>query len=94
MRDLLLTRQDALAPRQLVEYAGELGLDVEQFTADLKHGKGSARIDADVEGAAASGVRGTPTFFVNGRRHHGAFDLPALLASVDEARRTLGLRTS
>ncbi|GAA4360520.1 Na+/H+ antiporter NhaA [Angustibacter luteus] len=91
MRDLLLTRQDALAPRQLIAYAGELGLDVEQFVADLKHGKGSARIDADVEGAAASGVRGTPTFFVNGRRHHGAFDLPALLGSVDEARRTLGL---
>ncbi|WP_426565538.1 Na+/H+ antiporter NhaA [Angustibacter sp. McL0619] len=91
MRDLLLTRQDALAPRQLVGYARELGLDVEQFTTDLMHGKGSARIDADVEGAAASGVRGTPTFFVNGRRHHGAFDLPALLASVDDARRTLGL---
>jgi Na+/H+ antiporter NhaA len=91
MRDLLLTRQDALAPRQLVEYAGELGLDVEQFSTDLKRGKGVARIDADVEGAAASGVRGTPTFFVNGRRHHGAFDLPALLASVDEARRTLGI---
>ncbi|GAB3589116.1 Na+/H+ antiporter NhaA [Angustibacter peucedani] len=92
MRDLLLEHQDALTPTHLVGYARELGLDVERFVHDLKNGKGSGRIAADVEGAAASGVRGTPTFFVNGRRHHGAFDLPSLLASVDEARSALAGR--
>ena len=91
MHDLLLRHQDALQLRDLVGYAGELGLDVDRFTHELKAHKGAARIEQDVEGAAASGVRGTPTFFVNGRRHQGAYDLPALLAAVDEARRLLAL---
>jgi protein-disulfide isomerase len=89
MRDLLLTRQDALAHEDLVRYAGEIGLDVPRFVEDLDRHVGAARIAADVESAAASGVLGTPTFFVNGRRHHGAFDLQALLTAVKEARARL-----
>jgi Na+/H+ antiporter NhaA len=89
MRDLLLTRQDALGHEDLVRYAGEVGLDVPRFVADLDRHVGAARIAADVESAAASGVLGTPTFFVNGRRHHGAFDLEALLTAVKEARARL-----
>jgi Na+/H+ antiporter NhaA len=89
MRDLLLTRQDALAHEDLVRYAGEVGLDVSRFVDDLDRHVGAARIAADVESAAASGVLGTPTFFVNGRRHHGAFDLQALLTAVKEARARL-----
>jgi Na+/H+ antiporter NhaA len=89
MRDLLLTRQDALSRDDLVRYAGELGLDVPRFVEDLDRHVGAARIAADVESAAASGVLGTPTFFVNGRRHHGAYDLQALLIAVREARARL-----
>ncbi|MDX6452030.1 MAG: hypothetical protein QOH16_2079, partial [Gaiellaceae bacterium] len=89
MRDLLLARQDALAHEDLVRYAGELGLDVPRFVEDLDRHVGAARIAADVESAAASGVLGTPTFFVNGRRHHGAYDLQALLTAVKEARARL-----
>jgi protein-disulfide isomerase len=37
--------------------------------------------------ADASGVAGTPTFFINGRRHHGAYDVAALTSAVDAARR-------
>jgi Na+/H+ antiporter NhaA len=89
MRDLLLTRQDALDHPDLVRYAGELGLDVPRFVDDLDRHVGAARIASDVESAAASGVLGTPTFFVNGRRHHGAYDVDALLSAVREARARL-----
>ena len=53
-------------------YAGELGLDVERFTDDLRGHVSTARVADDVDSADLSGVTGTPTFFVNGRRHHGA----------------------
>jgi Na+/H+ antiporter NhaA len=86
MHDLLLTHQDALEPRHLTGYAKELGLDIERFHDDVHRHVSRSRIAADVESAAASGVVGTPTFFVNGRRHHGAYDIQALLAAVQEAR--------
>jgi protein-disulfide isomerase len=42
-------------------------------------------VDRDVASADASGVAGTPTFFINGRRHRGAYDLPTLTAAVRAA---------
>jgi predicted DsbA family dithiol-disulfide isomerase len=86
MHDLLLTHQDALEPRHLLGYAEQLQLDLPRFTDDLHRHATRTRIAADLESAAASGVVGTPTFFVNGRRHHGAYDVQALLAAVQEAR--------
>jgi protein-disulfide isomerase len=86
MHSVLLTHQDALTPHDLVAYAEQLGLDVERFTADLRGNAGAARIAEDLENAALSGVVGTPTFFVNGRRHHGAYDAAALSAAVRAAR--------
>ncbi|HEX3815169.1 MAG TPA: Na+/H+ antiporter NhaA [Mycobacteriales bacterium] len=86
MHDLLLTRQDALSPKDLVRYAGELDLDVDRFTDYLHRHSGSARIAQDVDSADLSGVSGTPTFFVNGRRHFGAYDIDALTAAVRDAR--------
>jgi Na+/H+ antiporter NhaA len=85
MHDLLLTHQDALKLFDLVRYAGELGLDVEAFTDAVKQRAYSARVQSDVDGADLSGVTGTPTFFINGRRHHGAFDLDTLSAAVKVA---------
>jgi Na+/H+ antiporter NhaA len=85
MHDLLLTHQDALKLFDLVRYAGELGLDVEAFTDAVKQRAYSARVQSDVDSADLSGVTGTPTFFINGRRHHGAFDLDTLSAAVKVA---------
>ncbi|MES9539071.1 Na+/H+ antiporter NhaA [Actinomadura sp. NPDC000600] len=87
MHDLLLDRQDALRPRDLVRYAGEIGLDVERFRADLRRHTGAGRIAEDVDSADLSGVSGTPTFFVNGRRHVGAYDIATLSAAVRSARK-------
>jgi Na+/H+ antiporter NhaA len=86
MHDLLLTHQDALRPRQLVGYADELGLDVERFREELRKREWAGRVGEDVAEADASGVTGTPTFFINGRRHHGAYDLQTLTTAVRTAR--------
>ncbi|WP_395103724.1 Na+/H+ antiporter NhaA [Actinomadura sp. SCN-SB] len=87
MHDLLLKHQDALEARDLVRYAEELGLDVDRFRDDLRRGRGNDRVSEDVDSADLSGVSGTPTFFVNGRRHHGAYDIETLSKAVRIARK-------
>jgi protein-disulfide isomerase len=85
LHDLLLDHQDALEPDDLVGYADELGLDVERFADDLRERAGAMRVADDVDSADLSGVSGTPTFFVNGRRHYGAYDIATLSAAVRAA---------
>ena len=82
MHDVLLENQDRLGPNDLAQYAEQLGLDVERFTADLQSHAGAARVAEDVDSADLSGVSGTPTFFINGRRHYGAYDIDTLSAAV------------
>ena len=94
MHDLLLDHQDALRPSDLTTYAELLGLDVERFTDDLREHAGAARVAEDVDGADLSGVSGTPTFFVNGRRHHGAYDIATLSAAVRAAGAQAALATA
>ena len=90
MHDQLLGHQDALAAKDLIRYAGQLGLDTERFTRDLRNHTGQAKIAADVDSADLSGVSGTPTFFINGKRHHGAYDINTLSQAIRSARaRTL-----
>jgi Na+/H+ antiporter NhaA len=85
MYDLLLAHQDALSPDDLIGYAKQLGLDVERFSATLREHVDAARIAEDVDSADLSGVSGTPTFFINGRRHYGAYDIETLSAAVKAA---------
>jgi Na+/H+ antiporter NhaA len=87
MHDLLFDHQDALRARDLVRYAGDLGLDVERFRDYLRRHTGAARVAEDVDSADLSGVSGTPTFFINGRRHSGAYDIVTLSAAVKTARK-------
>jgi protein-disulfide isomerase len=82
MHDLLLDHQDALRPRDLIGYAGSLGLDTERFAADLRKHVGAAHVSEDVDSADLSSVSGTPTFFVNGKRHYGAYDIETLSKAV------------
>ena len=86
MHDLLLDRQDELKASDLLRHAEELGLDVERFESDLQRHAGGERIAEDVDSADLSGVSGTPTFFINERRHHGAYDIDTLSAAVRAAR--------
>jgi Na+/H+ antiporter NhaA len=86
MHDLLLDHQDELRPADLARYAARLGLDTARFGKDLGKRTGAARVAEDVDSADLSGVSGTPTFFINGQRHHGAYDIAALSAAVMAAR--------
>jgi Na+/H+ antiporter NhaA len=86
IHDQLLDHQDALTAKDLIRYAGEAGLNTERFTADLRNHAGQAKIAADVDSADLSGVSGTPTFFINGKRHHGAYDVATLSDAVRTAR--------
>jgi Na+/H+ antiporter NhaA len=86
MHDQLLDHQGALEAKDLIRYAGQLGLDTARFTADLRSHAGEAKITADLDSADLSGVSGTPTFFINGKRHHGAYDIATLSEAVRSAR--------
>jgi len=86
LHDRLLDHQDQLSPSELVGHAEELGLDVERFTEYLRHHDGAGRVAEDVDSADLSGVSGTPTFFINGRRHYGAYDIDTLKNEVRLAR--------
>jgi protein-disulfide isomerase len=85
MYDLLLAHQEDLAPRDLIGYAAQLGLDVDRFRDDLRQRRHAARVAEDVASADASGVSGTPTFFINGRRHDGVYDVAALSSEIKGA---------
>jgi Na+/H+ antiporter NhaA len=89
--DALLAHQDELTPSELRRHAEELSLDVDRFWDELRHHEHAQRVAEDVAGADASGVSGTPTFFINGRRHHGAYDIDTLTATVRSIRRRAGL---
>jgi Na+/H+ antiporter NhaA len=89
--DALFAHQGTFSPQDLMNYATELGLDLERFEDDLYHRAETPRVAEDVATADASGVSGTPTFFINGRRHHGAYDIDTLTAAVGAARRRAGL---
>src|SRR3954469_4264656 len=86
MHDCLLDHQDELSPKDLQRHAETLGLDVERFAEDLRRRVYAERVADDVHTADASGVAGTPSFFVNGRRYQGAYDLPTLTSVVRAAR--------
>jgi protein-disulfide isomerase len=85
LHDLLLDHQDALRPDDLVGYAQQLGLDIDRFTDDLRTHREAARVAEDIDSADLSGVSGTPTFFINGQRHYGAYDIGTLSAAVRAA---------
>jgi protein-disulfide isomerase len=87
MHDLLLTHQGELAERDLERYAEEVGLDAKRFRDELGRREYAERVDDDVETADSSGVAGTPTFFINGQRHQGAYDIASLRNAVTAARR-------
>ena len=85
LHDRLLADQEKLTAADLTRHARKLGLDVERFWDELRRREHASRVDRDVASADASGVAGTPTFFINGRRHRDAYDLATLTAAVKAA---------
>jgi protein-disulfide isomerase len=86
MHDVLLDHQGDLQPPDLTRYARDLGLDIDQFWDALNSRRHAARVAEDVASADASAVAGTPSFFITGKRHQGAYDIPTLTSAVRAAR--------
>ena len=93
MHDILLAHQGELRQPQLEDYAEGIGLDAGRMIDELHRREYASRVSEDVASADESGVSGTPTFFVNGRRHYGAYDIATLSATVTAARGRARLTT-
>lgn len=86
MHHHLLANQNALDEASLLAYATLLHLDVPKFAADLEAHTFAGRVQEDLHSGVASGVRSTPTFFINGIRHDDYWDLDTLRAAIEMAR--------
>ncbi|EFH79787.1 DsbA family protein [Ktedonobacter racemifer] len=83
MHDTLFEHQRALDDTHLVLYATALDLDKDRFVRELAEHKYADRVIKDLLSGARSGVNGTPTFFINGLRYEGVYDLQTLLAAIN-----------
>jgi protein-disulfide isomerase len=81
--DALYAAQPKLSRETMLAVGRELGLDAERIAADLDSGAHRARVERDIASAEASGATGTPTFFVNGKRHFGAYDASSLVEALE-----------
>ncbi len=82
MHDLMIDHQNEIEMRDLRDYAERVGLDLDRFWEDLRGRDFADRVAEDVESADESLVTGTPSFFINERRHEGSYDLETLTAKV------------
>ncbi len=81
--DALFVAQPKLSRETMLAVGGDLGLDVERMASEIDSGAHTARIERDIDSAAASGATGTPTFFVNGEHFFGRYNHGALLAALE-----------
>jgi protein-disulfide isomerase len=85
MHDYLYEHQRALTDRNLQEYASAVGLDVTWWVSEMQAEVHAERVRADFMSGVRSGVNGTPTFFVNGLRHDGSYDVETLQTAIEAA---------
>lgn len=88
MHDRLFEARRRLEEEDLLRYAGEVGLDVGRFERELDEHAYAERVGEQLRGGLESGVSGTPTFFINGIRHDGPYDLVSLRNAVENAARS------
>jgi protein-disulfide isomerase len=82
MHEYLFEHQKELDDADLKTYARELGLDSQRFDRERRTPEVGQRIDRDLASGEQSGVQGTPTFYVNGTRHDGGYDLESLRSAI------------
>jgi protein-disulfide isomerase len=82
MYHALFQHQDALDDDSLVRYAADNGLDVDRFKHDMASHAIAERVQHDIQTGVHSDVHGTPTFFINGRKHEGPDTYDDLQASI------------
>ncbi|HSR49139.1 MAG TPA: Na+/H+ antiporter NhaA [Anaerolineales bacterium] len=84
MHEVLFAHQGALDRDHLIQYAGELGLDVERFREELDGEIYREKVEEQFRGGVRSGVNGTPTFFINGVRYEGPWDVESLFEQIEK----------
>jgi NhaA family Na+:H+ antiporter len=84
MHEWLLAHQGALDRDHLIRYAADLGLDVDRFREALDSGTYRAKVETQFQDGVRSGVNGTPTFFINGVRYEGPWDVESLLEEIEK----------
>lgn len=82
MHDILFENQRALEDENLAAYAAKLGLDETRVIREVTSSVYAQRIREDFRSGARGGVNGTPTFFINGDRYDGEFNLKYLLNAL------------
>ena len=85
MHDRLFDAHRRLEDADLRAYAEEVGLDVARFRREMEEHAHAGRVREDLRSGLRSGVRGTPTFFINGIRHDAPNDFETLLAALEAA---------
>ena len=85
MHDHLFEHQRHLEADDLHGYAEALGLDVGRFDRELAQHTHATRVRRDVMSGLPSGVDGTPTFYINGKRHDDSYDVQTLSAALERA---------
>jgi Na+/H+ antiporter NhaA len=91
MHDRLFAQQES-GLSDIYRHAADIGLDLTRFAEDMRRRRYAGRVAEDVRSADASGVSGTPTFFVNGRRHVGVYDVDTLTRAVKAAQKAAARR--
>lgn len=90
--DLLYLSVPAFSRDDLVRYAGRLNLDRDAFTTCIDTQKLRKDVEADVAEGRSIGVRGTPTFLINGTRLVGAQPIEAFREAILEALKEAGVK--
>jgi protein-disulfide isomerase len=85
MHDLLFVNQPHLKRKQLLTYAEQLELDMTRYTAELDDHVHLQRVREHLSSGQASGVRATPTFFLNGKIQDVSFGLQSLEQAIEAA---------
>lgn len=91
MHHLLFEHQDQLGEGSLYQFAEQLELDMDQFRHDLEQHTYAGVVRDQLRSGLESGVRGTPTWFINGRRYEGAWDAESMIEAIEQP---LGMRIS
>jgi protein-disulfide isomerase len=86
MHNYLFEHPLSLSNGFVLQYATYLGLDVDRFEREIAEHIYAERVRSDLRSGIASGVNGTPTFFINGIRHDDDWNLERLLAAITAAR--------
>jgi protein-disulfide isomerase len=83
MHDAIFAHRRELSRSSILALAGNTGLDMKRFEADLDSPETKKAIASDVEDGDRAGVEGTPSIYINGRKYNGSLDLPAIRTVID-----------